>query len=170
MRSQRTIQIKDNTTIEEAYRLLRTDVQQIDDAFSGVLARVTPEGGLAVKLTNKTGAASVKGALLSAGATVDNSVILQNNTYDAIGVFYEAGVPDGGQAWVVVSGIADVLYKDSTASTRGNRLVADAEDGRASDIAPSLPGTDLHFSECGHVLETKAGGTDVLVKCILHFN
>lgn len=136
-------------------------------------AKFTPEGGLAVQYTNKTGAASVKGTVVSASASVANAVIKQANTYDSIGVIYEDGVADGSPVWVVVAGCAQVLYKDSTASTMGNICLADAVDGRASDTAnpgSGLPGTDLHFSEIGHVLETKTGGTNVLVYVNLHFN
>ena len=76
--------------------------------------------------------------------------------------------------WVwTVGSVAQVLYKDSTAATHGNILVADAVDGRGSDITNpggGLPGTDTHFTECGHVLESKDAGTNVLVLCSLHFN
>jgi len=74
--------------------------------------------------------------------------------------------------WVAGS-ICQVLFKDTVGSTRGNVLVADAVDGRGSDIANpggGLPGVDQHFAECGHVLETKVGGTNVLVLCAIHFN
>ncbi len=74
---------------------------------------------------------------------------------------------------VSVSGLAQVLWKNSTAATRGNVAISDAVDGRASDIANfggGLPGADTHFQEIGHVLETKSGGTNVLVFCNLHFN
>lgn len=180
MKSPRTVKSKAFEDTDMAYRKLRDDLEAmntllttISEAFSTDNTKITPEGGLAVKRINKTGAASVKGALVATSTAVDNSVILQANTYDTIGVFYESGVADGSVAWVVVSGIADVLYKDATASTRGNILIADAVDGRASDIAnpgSGLPAVDTHFKECGHVMETKAGGTNVLVKCVLHFN
>jgi len=157
------------------YRYLRDDLRIIDEQMSGNNARITPEGGLAVKLINKTGAASVKGSLVSSNPAVGSlagSVVLQSNEFDTIGVFYDSGVPDGNNAWVVVSGLADVLWKNSTGSTKGNVAIADAVDGRASDIAvPSTsPAAAEHFKEIGHVLETKSGGTDILVRCVLHFN
>jgi hypothetical protein len=136
-------------------------------------AKLTLDGGYAVRYINKTGGASVKGTLVSASTVTANGVIPQANTYDAIGAIYEDGIPDGSPVWVVVSGRAQVLYKNATASTVGNILVANAVDGRASDIANpggGLPGTDTHFTECGHVLETKTGGTNVLVWANLHFN
>lgn len=135
--------------------------------------RFTAEGGLAVRYLNGTGGASVKGTLVSASIADDSTVIAQANTYDAIGAIYEGGIAAGLPVWVVVSGKAQVLYKNATASTCGNLAIADAVDGRASDIAnpgDGLPGADTHFREIGHVLETKGGGTNVLVYVNLHFN
>lgn len=159
--------------LEQAYRFLRDDIGLFDSMFSDTKSRITPEGGFAIRILNKTGAVSVKGALVSLSTDVDNAVILQTNEYDTIGVFYDSGVADGQLATVVVSGIADVLYKDGVASKRGNILLAADTNGRAIDIAnpgDGIPGTDTHFKECGHVSETKTAGTNVLVKCILHFN
>lgn len=86
----------------------------------------------------------------------------------------ESGVADGSEAWIWVNGsVCQVLFKDGTASTRGSILIAADTDGRAIDIANpggGLPGTDTHFKECGHVLETKSSGTNVLVLASIHFN
>jgi hypothetical protein len=136
------------------------------------LSKFTPEGGLAIRMLNKTGVASVKGTPVVASTTTDNAFSAQTNTYDTFGMVYEDGIVDGQLCWVVVAGIAEVLYKNATASTRGHVLIADAVDGRCSDIVvptgdPIIPS---HFAECGHVLETKVGGVNVLVKCVIHFN
>mgnify|MGYP007112908832 CR=1 FL=1 len=76
--------------------------------------------------------------------------------------------------WVWCNGsVAQVLFKDSVAATHGNILLAGDTDGRAIDVANpggGLPGTDTHFKECGHVLESKTAGTGVLALCSLHFN
>jgi len=134
----------------------------------------TGEAGIIIKLLNKTSVSTVKGTLVSASTGIDRAFILQANEYDTIGVVQEAGVPDGSKAWVWMPGsIAQVLFKDSTASTRGNILIADAVDGRAIDITnpgSGLPATETHFKECGHVLESKNAGTNVLVLAALHFN
>ena len=144
------------------------------DVFAFAYDATTGERGLQCKMLNKTGGATVKGNLVSLSTATDKGVILQTNTYDTIGVIDEAGVADGSEAWVWMLGsVCQVLYKDSTAATRGNILIADAVDGRASDIANpggGLPGADTHFQECGHVMESKNAGTDVLVLAILHFN
>lgn len=56
---------------------------------------LTPTGGIAVKLTNKTGGASVKGHVLSSNSAQNNSVIkVVVDVPDPIGVFYESGVAD----------------------------------------------------------------------------
>lgn len=134
----------------------------------------TGERGWLLKVVNRTGHTSVKGELVTTSTSADNEVVLQSDTYDTIGVVQEAGIAEGAEMWIwTIGSICQVLYKDSTASTHGNILVADAVDGRASDIAnpgSGLPATDLHFTECGHVLESKGAGTNVLVLASIHFN
>jgi hypothetical protein len=137
----------------------------------------TLEGGLAVKLTNKTGAASVKGQVVMADTTTDNA--FKTATADTpmpLGVVYDSGVADGSECWVVCQGIAEVLLKDSTASTRGYWVkMSDDTAGRVDATSASPPGGSVenvedHLSEVGHCLESKGSGTDVLAKVLLHFN
>ena len=137
--------------------------------------RRTEAGGLAVLLTNKTGAASVKGHLVSTSHDHDNAVHLtQIGVPDTIGVFLHSGVADGAEAWVVVSGVAEVYFIGST--TRGplarSGVAADTgeQEGQAlSEEFPTSPfATDKHFCEIGHLLESRTGAG--LAKCILHFN
>jgi hypothetical protein len=137
-------------------------------------AKFTPEGGLAVLLTNKTGAASVKGTVVTTGAVVDNSFEVQAAEYEAAGIVYDSGVADGSDCWVVVSGIAEVLMKDGVAPIRGDWCKCADTDGRAEATVPPVGIGALtvseHFKEVGHCLESKAAGTDVLAKVLLHFN
>lgn len=166
---------------------LRNDVedgfQRVQDELdaSGLsdspTAKFTEDGGLAVLLTNKTGAASVRGAVVHPSATTDDAVELESaDGLDPIGVFLDSGVPDGDPAWVVVSGTAYVLLQDSTASTRGYWVrTSTTTAGRADATNAGPPGgtvqaLETHAKEIGHCLETKTGGTDVLAKCLLHFN
>lgn len=137
--------------------------------------KLTEEGGLAVKYINKTGAASIKGYCVTTGSSVNNSVVLVPiDVPNCIGVFYESGIADGSEAWVVVSGVADVYFWGST--TRGHLartgLTADTGEisGQAlSEAIPTSPfATDKHFCEIGHVLETRTGAG--LAKVNLHFN
>ncbi len=136
----------------------------------------TAEGGLAVKLTNKTGAPSVKGTIVDASATVNNAFALcVKDVPDVFGAVYEAGVADGSECWVVISGIADVLFTGNT--TRGQLargyLTADgagyiAGYALAENVPTSPFASDKHFYEIGHVLESRTGAG--LAKCVLHFN
>jgi hypothetical protein len=145
------------------------------DAIATGKIAVTDAGGLAVKMINKTGADSVKGKVVTADSAVDNAVILVPlNIPNPIGVFLEDDIPDGEEAWIVISGIADVLFIN--APTRGylarTFLNADTtkESGLTlSEAVPSSPfAADKHFCEIGHILETKAAAG--LAKCLLHFN
>lgn len=143
------------------------------EVFCEQKIQLTPEGGYAIKLTNRTGGNSVKGMPVSASLSYDHAFTTQVNEFDTIGFVYESGVANGSECYIVTNGIADVLYKDGVAATRGNILIADATDGRCSDITnpgSGLPATETHFKECGHVLENKNSGTNVLVRCAIHFN
>lgn len=134
----------------------------------------TNERGFLVKMINRTGGASVKGTLIFCSTAADREVIKQANEYDTVGVVQEAGVAEGSEMWVWVNGsVCQVLAKDSVAFTRGNILIAADTDGRADNVAnpgTGLPGAEVHFKECGHILESKSAGTDVLVLVSLHFN
>ena len=130
------------------------------------------DGGLMIKLINKTGVASVKGSVVSSNTAVDNSFILQANEFDSIGVVYENGIADGELCWIVIQGIAEVLFKDTVAVVRGYVALAADTNGRATniDVPSSNPVVAEHFKEIGHVLESKNAGTNVLAKVVLHFN
>jgi len=140
-------------------------------------AAINEYGGYMIKLTNKTGGASVKGEVVSiySATAVDNAVKkIVVDVPDPIGVFYESGVADGSEAWIVVSGIADVYFIGDT--TRGYlaRGFVSADSGYVSgqamaEAVPTSPfATDKHFYEIGHVLESRTGAG--LAKCVLHFN
>lgn len=135
---------------------------------------ITPEGGMAVELINKTGADSIKGYIVEPSSTVDNAVkYTDNGDVDPIGVVYSDGVADGGKILVVFSGLAEVYY--GTAVTRATfSRVPVAADGvsagqAVNEALPSPPfATDKHFQEIGHPIESR--GTPGLAKTILHFN
>ncbi len=137
--------------------------------------KLTPEGGLVIRLINATGADSIKGYCVTASDAKAEAVrLVPVDVPDPIGVFYEAGIKDGALAWIVVAGIADVYFW--TATTRGHiartGLTADTGEisGQAmSEAYPTSPfSADKHFCEVGHVLETRASAG--LAKCILHQN
>lgn len=137
---------------------------------------ITDAGGLAVRLINKTGSASVKGMLIKAG-TVDNSFIATlADEAMPIGVVYQAGIADAALCWVTIQGIAEVLLEDSTAATAGYWCrTSTTAAGRCVMNTATPPGggiteLDRHEREIGHCVETKSSGTDVIAKCIMHFN
>ena len=74
----------------------------------------------------------------------------------------------------MVGGIADVLLKDGETGTLGWWVQADAVAGRASMlVAPPAGGVtelDQHMHEIGHSLQSVQSGTNVLCRCVLHFN
>lgn len=145
--------------------------------FPGSRFKITPEGGYAIALYNKTGSVSVKGTPVTAISTFDEAVeLLSAAALDGIGVVYNSGVADGDLVWVVVSGIAEYLLEDGTGSTSGNWIVpSQTVAGRADATALAPPGEGVvehqfHFSEIGHSIQTVVSGTDVLCKAVIHFN
>lgn len=144
-------------------------------AAANTKVRFTPEGGLAIKLINKTGNPSIKGYCVTAGSGVNDSVVLvEIGVPNCIGVFYEDGVADGQESWVVVSGIAEVYFWGNT--TRGHLartgIASDTGEVSGQALSESVPttpfATDKHFCEIGHVLESRSGAG--LAKIVLHFN
>jgi hypothetical protein len=132
----------------------------------------TGEYGFQVKLTNKTGAATVKGELVEASTTTDMAFAQSAvDSLEVIGVVYEAGVADGSEAWVWTGQgtVCQVLLEDGTAATRGYWVQAGGAVGRADATNATPPGAVLtHFYEIGHCLESKGSGTDVLARILFH--
>lgn len=105
-------------------------------ALEGVKTKITIEGGYAVKLTNRTGAASIKGTLVAASTSYDNAVMIPANEFSGKWAMYENGVADGSECWVVVSGVMELLIKDGTAATHGNWVKASDTLGRVDATTP----------------------------------
>jgi hypothetical protein len=138
---------------------------------------LTPEGGIAIALTNKTGSASVKGELVEASTGTDNAFEqMSADSNHPIGAVYEAGVADGSECWVVIYGRCQVLLEDGTAATRGYWVRTSENDAGRCDATNSGPagGTigalEAHMCEIGHCLESQGSGTDVLCYIMMHFN
>lgn len=142
--------------------------------------KLTALGGYAIKLTNKTGSATVQGQLVKSDTATDDGVILTAaGDQECIGVFLDSGIADDAEAWVVVAGIADVAMEDNTASTHGYWVKnSDSEAGYADATNAAPPGggvaqLDDHMQEIGHCIESVAAGgagTHILARCVLHFN
>ncbi len=133
------------------------------------LSKLTALGGIAVKLTNKTGGNTVAGQLISpysATAVDDAFKISAANSDEVFGIVLDAGIADGSEAWVIISGIADVLM-DGGGSARGDRIISSATAG-SGDVWNTGGAVATHFLEIGHCIETRTGAG--LARCILHFN
>jgi len=139
--------------------------------------KITTIGGLAIKLTNKTGAVTVAGQLVKPDTANNDAVILTAaDDLEVIGIFLDSGIADGAEAWVVVSGIGDVALEDNTGATRGNwarTSITEAGYADATNASAPQPINQTHFAEIGHCVESVAAGgagTHVLARCVLHFN
>jgi hypothetical protein len=137
--------------------------------------KFTAEGGLAVRYTNKTGAASVKGYCVSTSDAANDSVkLVAIDSPDCIGVFLDSGVTDGEMTWIVVAGRAYVYFWGN--AVRGylarTGLTADSGEIAGQATSEAVPGSpfnvDKHFCEIGHCLESHTGAGLALVN--LHFN
>jgi hypothetical protein len=135
----------------------------------------TTDGGLAILMINKTGGASVKGYMVQGSPTTDNGFSLcVVNVPNPIGIVYDAGVADGGECWVVISGMADVYYNGNVTRNTFARgfITGDAGyvSGQAlSEAVPTAPfATDKHFYEIGHPVASRTGAG--LCLTALHFN
>ena len=122
------------------------------NSFSKI--KFTQEGGLAVWLVNKTGAASVKGEVLrNSTGTADAVDQAGANSVSAVGVTYTSGIADGTGMWVVVSGRAEVL-SDTGGFTWHDRLITSVTAG--SVLVSNTPAAAAHFQEIGHASSTAA--------------
>lgn len=129
--------------------------------------KMTLIGGYAVELINKTGSSTVAGQVVrvyTATAQDDAFRTCDTNDLHPIGIVLDAGVGDGNLAWVVVSGIADVLM-DAGGSARGDRIITSGTAGSAD--VNNTPSAADHFKEIGHCIETRTGAG--LARVVLHF-
>ena len=166
-----------NSNIYAEVAHLTADGSLIASRFETAKTMDTLEGGRAIKLTNKTGVASVKGIVVKPSSSTDYAVdVCGADGVDPIGVVYEDGIADGSEVWVVISGIAEVLLEDSTATTRGYWARTSITQAGRADITAALPpeGTiqalENHFSEIGHSIQSVTAGTDKLARIVMHIN
>lgn len=130
--------------------------------------KITPEGGFAVRLTNKTGAPSVKGQIVGIKTGTDNAFDLTavDATYN-LGVVYESGVADAAECWVVVGGIAQVLMKNAAVRGQLCRIPLNTDDSEAAGYAMAAEqSSSASVYKIGDVLET--ADAEVLCKVLLH--
>lgn len=134
----------------------------------------TTEGGLYITLVNKTGAASIKGTMVSCSNSYNNSCMVTQTSgigsNKSIGVIYDNGIPDGSKVRVVVSGKAYVLLEDEEYSTHGQWCGSSLYQAGRVLVADEPSSTSEHFREIGHCLESVSAGTNKLCLVVLHFN
>ncbi len=147
------------------------------DLELGEKTKFTRIGGLAIQLTNKTGVDTVAGQLVQADTSANDAVKLTGiDEEECFGVFLDSGIAANAEAWVVISGIADVAMEDNTTATRGNWVrssITEAGYADATNAAPPSPAAFSHFNEIGNCIETVTTGgigTHILARCVLHFN
>lgn len=135
--------------------------------FNNNAIKVTEIGGVAVKLTNKSGVPSVQGEVVHVDSITDSAVSLETaGDDDPFGVFLDGGVADGEEAWIVFIGIA-LVKADANGFSRADRIVMSVTtDGRA--VGNNAPSVAAHFTEVGHAFEDAAA--NAVGKCVLHFN
>lgn len=135
---------------------------------------MTPLGGFAIRLTNKTGANSVAGQLVDVDTANNDAVVLTGlSSTECIGVIYESGIADGSEVWIVVAGIADVMFEDNYGPSTGDWIETSGSDVGTAYSQASPAASPEHFREIGHCIETVAAGgagTFVNARCVLHFN
>jgi len=135
-----------------------------NETYSGK-CKLTAIGGYAVLLTNKRLSNSVAGDIVETHATVADAVdVADGSATDAIGIFLDSGVADGGEAWVVVAGIADV-HMDADGCAVHNRIITSVTPGRG-DVS-NTPAVGVHFQEIGHAIEVAAANANA--RCVIHF-
>ena len=142
-----------------------------DNSFFGTL-KFTQVGGVAVQYFNQTGEVSVRGTCVTITApwTVGKVPI---DVPSCIGVIDEDGKAIGAKVWVVIYGIAPVLFTTSVTAGYLARTPLTGDGGAISGRAISEPlpaspfASDKHFCEIGHCVETGPAG---LVNVNLHFN
>jgi hypothetical protein len=159
------------------HTIAQTDTSGVEQRRT-VYDAATGENGVQIKLTNRTGATSVKGTLVHASTSYDRAFHIEEaDGYDPAWVVAESGIADGSECWVWIEGaVCQMLLQDSTASTRGNWCkVSDTQAGRIDATNAFPPGGTIaaledHSSEVGHCMQSKASGTDVLALIYFHTN
>lgn len=130
--------------------------------------KMTPEGGLAIYVTNKTGAPSVQGTIVSIKSGVDMCAELTPvDATHCLGVVYNAGVADNEYMWVVIAGLVDVLMKNNSTAGHICRIPLNTDDGEAAGYAmDASQSTSASVYKIGDILESK--NAETLCTILIH--
>lgn len=123
--------------------------------------KITPEGGIAIKMLSHE--ALARGQAVAVLASHINTVQkTAASTYGTIGFVYEAVTAADQDVWVVVSGVAPCLLKDSTNGVAGTYVVISDVAGRCD----AATGT-AHDENLGRCLANITGGTDIVATILV---
>lgn len=168
--------ISTNLTVTNQITSLSTNFTLIGSTGGYDRTCRTPDGGFAIRLTNNTGASSIKGTVVSACTNSPECVMLTPASWaNPIGIIAESGVGTNQPVWVVTSGRALVLLKDGTSATNGNWVYMSDTAGRAAaniGLYPDLTGlggVQQHALEIGHSLGSFTNASTTLIPVNLHF-
>ena len=133
-------------------------------------ARLTPLGGLAVKL--RADEALSEGEIVTfyqTGGALDvrKAPTAGDMLSMPIGAVY-ADAADQADVWVVVAGIAYVLPESGITAAIGDVAFTSASEAGRADQDASVPTTE-HWREIGHWAENGAGN-GLKARMVLHFN
>jgi len=119
---------------------------------------------LALKLINRTGAASTIGTAVQLNPSYEDSVYLSNNDDTTMGVVYSNGVSNGSDIWIGVIGFMRVLLKDGEEALRGITVTNSSTPGRLKgSIYVNNPYIySLTFGLKGFFTDNVSSGTSVL--------
>ena len=119
---------------------------------------------IAVSLT--AGVALVKGNVVAADTAADRQCVLApTSSDDPIGIV-EADADVGESVWIIVAGVAEVLFDSATTPARDFYVyTSTATAGQAAGQA----GSQL-LRHIGHCIETPGAGAGGLARCVLQFN
>ena len=126
---------------------------------------ITSDGGLAIKLVNKTGGTSVVGSVLALSTSYNDAVVLADASTPVIGIMSSVGVEDGRYVWVTVFGKVKVRVKDGVAVGRGVLLKCSDVPGSVDVVSDvdAFTGYSIGYSS-----NESVGGVDCTVAAILY--
>lgn len=122
--------------------------------------RLTPLGGIAIRLTNKSGAQLNQGELVSVDSATYKSVILSAiGVVDCFAVVYDSTIAIDASGWFVINGLCQV-YFNADGSTMGHYFrISVADDANATNGFAQSESTDVMDLQRkkGYVLQTRSG-------------
>lgn len=120
-----------------------------------------------VYLINKSGGETIRGELVKADTVTDEAFVLcAADDEECIGVIVEGGIQDGSRCRIAVSGVVDVMLKNTTLGVAGNWVKVSNAAGRADASNAAPVGADRDKG-LGHCIQAVGAGTDVLCRIVL---